>query len=514
MSPSLWAQHDIEEEFEAFKDSVFYTYKNQLDNAESSRNASAIREAHIDLARFYKQTQIYTEAVNHYNAALTQNADRNSQVTATLKNELAEIYIVLNNYKKATDLLNSSLSYSEKHEYLSLKAKSYQLLGTCREKQKQPQKALDFQQQSLAIYRNLKDLSGEATVLENIGSIYEDLEEYDKAYVYFESAYIFFKEADDEAQVNALNNLADIYRKTGRYTEAIEKTKDVLELAFSYDNAHQIGSAYKDLAKAYALAEDYKQAHHYALAYQDIVEKEFYSQNFNQLNALQTIFDTKEKESQINLLEERNNTAETRLAALVIILLLFFASVIIFFYFLKRKRQAKLDLQVYKQRALEAELETKAVHEQNLQNEIQLKTATLSKYSLSLAQKNKLIEDVSASLQKISSRKRIDYYPSKLIDLSNELEVHLKEGDEWSQFMILFEDIHPHFSQKLNEKALQILSATEVRLALLLRLNLSSKEIAAILRITPDSVRVARYRLRKKLPLESQDDLVDFMLKL
>ena len=192
---------------------------------------------------------------------------------------------------------------------------------------------------------------------------------------------------------------------------------------------------------------------------------------------------------------------------------MFFASVIIFFYFLKRKRQAKLDLQVYKQRALEAELETKAVHEQNLQNEIQLKTATLSKYSLSLAQKNKLIEDVSASLQKISSRKRIDY-PSKLIDLSNELEVHLKEGDEWSQFMILFEDIHPHFSQKLNEKALQILSATEVRLALLLRLNLSSKEIAAILRITPDSVRVARYRLRKKLPLESQDDLVDFMLKL
>jgi len=62
--------------------------------------------------------------------------------------------------------------------------------------------------------------------------------------------------------------------------------------------------------------------------------------------------------------------------------------------------------------------------------------------------------------------------------------------------------------------ALQKLSATELRLCLLLRLDLSSKEIASVLRITPDSVRVARYRLRKKLPLEREDELVNFMLKL
>ncbi|MEE3225912.1 MAG: sigma factor-like helix-turn-helix DNA-binding protein, partial [Bacteroidota bacterium] len=99
-------------------------------------------------------------------------------------------------------------------------------------------------------------------------------------------------------------------------------------------------------------------------------------------------------------------------------------------------------------------------------------------------------------------------------ELSKDLNTHFQEEIEWEQFMGLFDEIHPDFTQKLNQAALQKLSATELRLCLLLRLDLSSKEIASVLRITPDSVRVARYRLRKKLPLEREDELVNFMLKL
>ena len=502
-----------EERFLIFEDSVFYAYKSRLDSAKKRQDVKELSLAHLDLARFYKQSQIYTEAVTHYNAALTKNANHSSQFAATVKNELAEIYIALSNYTKAAELLNSSLGYSEKQHFLQLQAKSYQLLGTCWEKQEQPEKALTFQQRSLQIYRDLKDIQGEAAVLENIGSIYEDLEDYDKAYSYFEKAFSYFKNAGNEAQVNALNNLADVYRKKGNYAQAIAKTQEALALAEAYKNAHQIESAYKDLAKAYALAQDFEQAHHYALAYQDLVEKQFYSQNFNQLNALQTVYDTKEKQAKIDLLEAKNKTAQIKFMALLLLIIVLIATTVLFFYVQKRKRQARLDVELYKQRALEAELETKAAHEQNLQNQIQLKTAALSKYSLSLAQKNKLLEEVSGTLQKLSTRKRMDI-PTKLHELSNDLNLHLQEEDEWDQFVSLFDEIHPDFTKKLNQIALQKLTATELRLCLLLRLGLSSKEIASVLRITPDSVRVARYRLRKKLPLESQDELVNFMLKL
>ena len=88
---SIQAQQ-IEEGFQVFEDSVFYAYKNELDSAKNSQDAAQLSLAHFNLARFYKQSQIYTEAVTHYNAAL-ENTRQSSQTTATIQNELAEIYI-------------------------------------------------------------------------------------------------------------------------------------------------------------------------------------------------------------------------------------------------------------------------------------------------------------------------------------------------------------------------------------------------------------------------------------
>ena len=87
-------------------------------------------------------------------------------------------------------------------------------------------------------------------------------------------------------------------------------------------------------------------------------------------------------------------------------------------------------------------------------------------------------------------------------------------NNEWAELMSYFGQIHPNFFSTLKQIVNDKLSSSEMRLCMLLRLNLSSKEIADILHITPDSVRIARYRLRKKLPLESKDDLQDYLLNL
>jgi DNA-binding CsgD family transcriptional regulator len=57
------------------------------------------------------------------------------------------------------------------------------------------------------------------------------------------------------------------------------------------------------------------------------------------------------------------------------------------------------------------------------------------------------------------------------------------------------------------------LSPAEIRLCCLLKLNLPSKDIAAILSISPDSLRIARYRLRKKLNLDAKANLNTFLLQ-
>jgi len=49
---------------------------------------------------------------------------------------------------------------------------------------------------------------------------------------------------------------------------------------------------------------------------------------------------------------------------------------------------------------------------------------------------------------------------------------------------------------------------------LVLRLNLSSKEIAPLLNISPRSVEVKRYRLRKKMELPRETSLTNYILEL
>lgn len=80
-------------------------------------------------------------------------------------------------------------------------------------------------------------------------------------------------------------------------------------------------------------------------------------------------------------------------------------------------------------------------------------------------------------------------------------------------FFADFEKVYPKFSKSLKAKS-ETLSTNDLKLSAFLRLNLSSKDIALLLNITPDSVNKARYRLRKKLGLSKSDDLFHILSEL
>ena len=78
------------------------------------------------------------------------------------------------------------------------------------------------QKESLLLFQKMEDQPGVAMTNENIGSIYEDLEQFDMAYQYFNRAYQYLKGKGTVEEVNVLNNLGDSYRKTGNYPAALE----------------------------------------------------------------------------------------------------------------------------------------------------------------------------------------------------------------------------------------------------------------------------------------------------
>jgi DNA-directed RNA polymerase specialized sigma24 family protein len=83
----------------------------------------------------------------------------------------------------------------------------------------------------------------------------------------------------------------------------------------------------------------------------------------------------------------------------------------------------------------------------------------------------------------------------------------------WKEFTTAFEQVHQQFFDNIKKHSNELTSA-DMRLIALLRINLDSADIATLLNISTDSLRVSRYRLRKKLDMAQGDNLTAFIQSL
>ncbi|MGS2762630.1 tetratricopeptide repeat protein [Sinomicrobium sp. M5D2P9] len=496
------------------QDSLLYIYKTELKEALRNGMPAITAQKHIQLGDFYRKNEVFTEAIGQYNQAMeVHSGTAKDSIHSILNRKIGEIYLSLKLFSKAKQYLKTSKDIAVQNKYRRGQANAEGLLGTCAEKEGNYLKALEHQQKSLQLFEEINDQRGIAMVNENMGSIYEDLKQYEIAHKHFAKSLSYFESTDDGAQISVLNNIGDMFRKTGNYAKALEYTLKALQLAVDRNNLHQQKSAHQDLSEAYAGTGDYQKAYEHLTVYGEMYKEMNKNRDINNFNTLQTAYEINQKEAQIELLKHQNEAiTANRNLILVTALALLLSGGLLYAHF-SRKRREKVKLQQYKQRLLQAELDKREIEEKRLQDEIDLKTASLSRYSLNMAQKNKLIADIASALKNIASRKQMDAH-TKIRSLSRELDTNLQMEEEWDEFMGFFKDIHPEFFKKLAAITTEKLSSAELRLAMLLRLNLSSKEIAPILRVTPDSVRVARYRLRKKLPIPSKQELVGFLMEL
>ncbi|MFN8357672.1 MAG: tetratricopeptide repeat protein [Spirosomataceae bacterium] len=137
------------------------------------------------------------------------------------------------------------------------------------------------------------------------------------------------------------------------------------------------------------------------------------------------------------------------------------------------------------------------------QAEIQLCHATeqLAQYVENIQAKNELIEQMSSELERSKQDMRSP----------TALEAHIQTlqrsviltDDDWKQFKLLFERVHPQFFQEL-QTSFPDLNPAEIRLLTLLKLGMPTKAMANMLGVSMNSLRTSRYRLRKKLESYSQ----------
>jgi tetratricopeptide (TPR) repeat protein len=128
----------------------------------------------------------------------------------------------------------------------------------------------------------------------------------------------------------------------------------------------------------------------------------------------------------------------------------------------------------------------------------------LAQYMANLHEKNQLIETISADLDQANLRP----HPPTMESLLD--RVILTEID-WQQFKQLFEAVYPAFLASLQDRFADLTPA-EIRLLALLKLGVSTKQMANMLGVTMNTIRTSRYRLRRKLERHQLDTNLDSLV--
>jgi len=146
-----------------------------------------------------------------------------------------------------------------------------------------------------------------------------------------------------------------------------------------------------------------------------------------------------------------------------------------------------------------------------LQNEVNQKNAELLTQTSFIIQKNELILKMRDIVDEFYSKTKTNSLLPLYQKINALLNNNMNTEDDWKMFLIKFEEKHTGFFKKMKSLYPQ-LTNSDLRLCACLKLNLETKEIAALMNLSIRAVENSRYRLRKKLNLQPSQNLNEFFL--
>ena len=160
---------------------------------------------------------------------------------------------------------------------------------------------------------------------------------------------------------------------------------------------------------------------------------------------------------------------------------------------------------------LKTELAKVNIENAELEKEIDFKRKEQMSIALNIIQKNRFLEKLRAKIDKIIDKSNTDQ--TELSKLKKLIVENLSVDKDRERFNIYINELNRDFYFRLLNRYPN-LTDNEQRLCALVRLNLSSKDMASILNISTKSVEVNRHRLRKKMHLKREDNLTELISKL
>lgn len=382
----------------------------------------------------------------------------------------------------------------------------------------------------------------------NIGAIYTKIRDFKKAEFFFTKALQYLEEDNHRNYGILLNNLSIVARENGDIEKAFDLNLKSIEACKEADYTRGLTQSYNNLGNCYTVVGDFKNALiHYQKALDMANEFGFTHSVAISLEAMSNVYDSIgdyknaylthikfkalndsltdidkvhmvtqlemqekfEKRMTIARLQQQEREAEQNKRELIYTLVIVFIAmglvILILLFYLQRGKSKRHRLEAEKNALLNKSLN---LQKSTLEEELEFKNKELATNVMYMIRKNELITQISEKLikSKLGFKKENQRIVDEIIrDLQSSTD-----DDIWTEFEIRFQQVHNEFYDTLNAR-FPNLSANEKRLCAFLRLNMSSKEISAITYQSVNSITVARSRLRKKLELDSDENLIAFL---
>lgn len=413
------------------------------------------------------------------------------------------IYADRNDYNLAREYYFEALKKFETIDAHLRSATTYSKLATLFIDEGKIASARDFLDRAYETHTNKSFLYGQGEVLNRYGLMYAYLGKYDSAEYYLKKSIAISKQINDvDGLAKSHVELAEIRLAKGDLSSAEPYLQTALDYAQKLQSHKWLKKVYENLRELARRRGNYRQA---ILYYDQYVQKKdsiFNEQTLNNIAKLEAKLATVEhrrqldlKESEIEMLEKETQLQQVKMMILLVALIAL----------------ALLALLITRSRRLAAERKQdegrKAVEQ--ARQELEFRNRELVSYTVNFAQKNQLFEDLMGMVKSLKEKSG-ETYKKDLVGMERAINKHIQIDKDWDDFKLRFESVHKGFFDKLLQKQ-PALTGNDLKLCALVKMNFSIKEVSDMMGISSESVKTARYRLKKKLQLSPEMSINDFL---
>ncbi len=442
--------------------------------------------------RFDTSVALFQSAIDIYRT----KGDTTNELTVL--NTMAASIMDAGQTERALPMLKEAVRLSEHLQPQSIYLNSLTNLAICYKNLDSHQKAEELYLKVLALEKGKPAMMSRD--LMNLGILYLNMERYQKAGFYLDSSFRICQRLE-LAYGFVLYNLykGNLFKAQKNYDSAIVYLDEALNLAKPY---HLITEQLEMTLSMYEMYADLKQhdsALKYYISYSTLKDSIHNEDVRKQLAEIENKYEHEKDLKQIAELNEENLRIKShqKMLALAGIAVVFLLSL---FYAYKVFRHRN---KILKLKLIEEEKE-------KLNIEVKTKEKELALNAMHMIRMNDIAYKVSSRLQLVS--RHVSAQNRELLEETvKEMEV-CSPDEIWNEFETRFKKVHQGFYKELYKKHPD-LSPTEYKVCSFIRLNMTSKDIAAITNRSIRTIESTRNSIRKKFGLNPDESLATYLLE-